>query len=98
MTFWSNASVGASELGHISCPVLLIAGDEDDHAPIATMMQAQDLIPDSRLCIVPKAWYTAFLNNESVVLAAMVPFINADRPSLTPSTKVPYNEHFVYKK
>lgn len=98
MTFWSKATVGANELSHITCPVLLISGDEDDHAPIATMMQAENLIPNSRLCIVPKAWHTAFLDNDVVVWSAMASFIEANKLTLTPSVKVPFNQHFTFKK
>lgn len=99
MKFWSQASVGKDELSAISCPVLLIAGDEDDHAPVATMLEAADLIPNSRLCIVPKAWHTAFLDNEAVVLSTLLPFVETkDAAALTPSKKVAYNTRFVYQE
>ena len=37
MDFWSKISVDKNLFTTIKCPVLLIAGDEDDHAPIVTM-------------------------------------------------------------
>lgn len=95
MMFWSKVKVGADELSHITCPVLLIAGDEDDHAPMVTMVQAENLIPNSRLCIVPKAGHTAFLDNEAVVWDAVGPFLEADKATLVPSRKVLYNQHFL---
>ena len=76
MTFWSKHSVGAETFGKIKCPVLLIVGDEDDHAPVATVLEAHQLIKNSRLCVVPKAWHTAFLDNFDVTAVAVLQFVN----------------------
>ncbi len=91
MDFWSGMEVGKELFSAIRCPVLLIAGDEDDHAPIVTMTAAHQMIPNSRLCIVPKAWHTAFLDNFEVTWAAVDAFIHADPASLQPAKKVEYN-------
>ena len=96
--FWSKTEVGAEVLGAIQCPVLLIAGDEDDHAPIATMMEAEQMIPNARLCIVPKAWHTAFLDNFAVTWAAVESFLRQDAKDLKPSRKVEYNAHWQYRE
>ena len=91
MKFWSEHSVGAETFGKIKCPVLLIVGDEDDHAPVATVLAAHQLIANSRLCVVPKAWHTAFLDNYDVTAAAIRQFVNAPLKTLTPSKKVEFN-------
>ncbi len=91
MSFWSKMKVDKEILGAIQCPVLLISGDEDDHAPIMTVLRAHQLIPNSRLCIVPKAWHTAFLDNWPVTWAAIAPFVHAKTKELLPSKKVDYN-------
>lgn len=96
--FWSQTEVGAELFGAIRCPVLLIAGDEDDHAPIATMMEAERMIPNARLCIVPKAWHTAFLDNFPVTWAAMEDFLRQDAKDLASSRKVEYNAHWQFTK
>ena len=98
MDFWSNMEASEELFSSIKCPVLLIAGDEDDHAPIATMMEAHQLIPNSRLCIVPKAWHPAFLDNFTVTWAAIEPFLKSDTDKLLPSKKVDYNNHYKYEK
>ena len=85
MEFWSKHSVGEETFGKIKCPVLLIVGDEDDHAPISTVLEAHKLIANSRLCVVPKAWHTAFLDNYEVTSAAIFQFVNAKLKTLTPS-------------
>jgi len=87
MAFWNRMKVDADPLAQIKCPVLLIAGDEDDHAPAATMQEAFQIIPNSRLCIVPKAWHTAFLDNFDVTWAAMKQFVYADLKTLKPAKK-----------
>ena len=94
MDFWSKTEVGKELLSAIRCPVLLIAGDEDDHAPAATVLQAHAWIPNSRLCIVPKAWHAAFLDNFAVTWAAIEPFMSAKASALEPSRKVPMNSEF----
>ncbi len=91
MKFWSEQNIGAETFGKIKCPVLLIVGDEDDHAPVVTVLEAHQLLANSRLCVVPKAWHTAFLDNYDVTAAAIRQFVNAPIETLTPSKKVAYN-------
>lgn len=91
MNFWSKMEVGEDFLRTIECPVLLIAGDEDDHAPLVTMVEAEQYIPKSSLCIVPKAWYTAFLDNFDVTWKAVEQFLQTDKAKLIGSRKVEYN-------
>ena len=91
MSFWNGHSVGAETFDSIQCPVLLIVGDEDDHAPVATVLAAHRLIANSRLCVIPKAWHTAFLDNYDVTAAAIRQFVNAPLETLQPSKKVAYN-------
>ena len=92
MTFWSKLSVGEETFSKIKCPVLLIVGDEDDHAPVITVLQAHQMIKNSRLCVIPKAWHTAFLDNQELTLAAAFQFINAPLKSLSASKKVFYED------
>ncbi len=91
MKFWSEQNIGAETFGRIKCPVLLIVGDEDDHAPVVTVLEAHQMLANSRLCVVPKAWHTAFLDNYDVTAAAIRQFVNAPIETLTPSKKVAYN-------
>ena len=82
MKFWNKQSVGEETFGKIKCPVLLIVGDEDDHAPVITVLAAHQLIKNSRLCVVPKAWHSAFLDNYDVTAATICQFINAPLKNL----------------
>lgn len=91
MTFWSRAEVGEDLLRRIAAPVLLIGGDEDDHAPVITVTAAAQMIPKSRLFIVPQAGHAAFLDQEALGWSAVQPFIEETQDQLTPSVKIPYN-------
>ena len=96
MSFWENMEVGANLLSTIKAPVLLIAGDEDDHAPVATMLEAHQILENSRLLIVPKAWHDAFHENFSLIWEAVRPFVYSKITDLKPSNKVDYNNKFTY--
>lgn len=91
MKFWHGMSVGKEIFGAIDCPVLLIVGDEDDHAPIVTVLEAHQMLKNSRMCVVPKAWHAAFLDNYEVTAAAIKQFVNSPIENLQPSKKVDYN-------
>lgn len=91
MAFWSGMSVGRETFGAIRCPVLLLAGDEDDHAPVLTVLEAHQMIANSRLCIIPRAWHTAFLDEPRLVLAAVSRFLRADAATLAGSRKLSQN-------
>lgn len=91
ISFWHNAEVNQNTFANIKCPVLLVVGDEDDHAPVITVLQAHQLIPNSRLCVIPKAWHSAFLDNYQLTSTAIFDFLNSPLDSLTPSKKVDFN-------
>lgn len=75
MAFWSKAEIGKDLLGAIKCPVLLIGGDRDAHAPPETVLEADKLISDCRLCIVPNAGHATFLDNFPVTWTAIDQFL-----------------------
>lgn len=91
MTFWSGMHVGQETFGQIRCPVLLVTGDHDDHAPVLSVLEAHQMIPDSRLCVVPGAWHTAFLDNFAVTWDAVSGFLYADAGSLPRVRKLEQN-------
>jgi len=88
MQFWHTMEIGSELFSSIKCPVLLIVGDEDDHAPVESVMKAFELIPNSRVCVVPKAWHTAFLDNFEITWTATHQFLKTDINDLKPSKKV----------
>jgi len=88
MQFWHNMEIGNELFSSIKCPVLLIVGDEDDHASIESVMKAFEMIPNSRVCVIPKAWHPAFLDNPELTWTATYQFLKAELNDLKPSKKV----------
>ena len=75
MAFWNTAEIGEDLLKKIKCPVLLIGGDRDSHAPPATLLEADKIIGDARLCIVPNAGHATFLDNFQLTWTAIEQFL-----------------------
>ena len=92
MKFWSQMEVGRETFGAMRCPVQWIVGDEDDHAPVVTVLEAHQQLPNSRLCVVPKAWHTVFLDNYPVTWNVIDAFVHADRRTLVSSKKLAAND------
>ena len=88
-------SIGYEIFSKFQCPVLLVVGDEDDHAPIITVLEAHQMIPNSRLCVIPKAWHSAFNDNYDVARPAIMQFVNSPINQLEGSKKVDYNSKHI---
>lgn len=93
MKFWNKQEFDNNIFEKISCPVLLAVGDEDDHAPVITVLAAHQMLKNSRLAVIPKAWHSAFNDNYQAFSAVVYPFLNAKLEDLQPSKKVEYNNH-----
>jgi len=94
--FWYDIEISENIFTKIKCPVLLVVGDEDDHAPVVTVLAAHQMIPNSRLAVIPKAWHSAYFDNYEATAAVVYPFINANLKDLQPSKKVDYNNHAIF--
>ena len=75
MKFWNKTEIGKDLLAKIKCPVLLVGGDRDNHAPPETVLEANNMLKDSRLCIVPDAGHASFLDNFPVTWTAIDQFL-----------------------
>ncbi|WP_228237953.1 alpha/beta fold hydrolase [Allomuricauda sp. M10] len=80
--FWTNLAHFYNEMtaskelfNSIQCPVLLLAGERDGNAPMATVMAAYQMIPNCQLGIVPNAGHVVFLENFDAVWANLKPFL-----------------------
>ena len=73
--FYSHLTVSKELFGMIKCPVLVMAGERDLNAPLPTVVNAYNMIPNSQLCIIPNAGHVVFSANFAAVWASLVPFI-----------------------
>ena len=78
-SYYNSVIVGKEALGEIHCPVLLLAGEDDQNAPLETVIAAYEMIANSQLGIIPNAPHPVFLTNFQAVWASMVPFLESNQ-------------------
>jgi pimeloyl-ACP methyl ester carboxylesterase len=73
---YNNITVSKELFNTIKCPVLLMSGENDRNAPLATVINAYHMIPKSQLSVIPNAGHVVFIENFPAVWASIVPFLN----------------------
>lgn len=74
--YYNSVSIGQETLRAIKCPVLVMAGEQDMNAPLATVIAACQMIPNSQLGIIPNAPHPVFQVDFPAVWACIVPFLH----------------------
>lgn len=73
--YYNSLQVGEETLAAIQCPVLVMAGEKDQNAPLKTVLLAYEMIPQAQLSIIPNAPHSVFQTNFPAVWASIKPFI-----------------------
>jgi len=73
--FYNTMTASKALFGSIKCPVLVLAGERDLNAPLATVLAAYQMIPNSQLSIIPNTGHVVFQENFTAVWASLVPFL-----------------------
>jgi pimeloyl-ACP methyl ester carboxylesterase len=73
--YYNSVSIGKETLGAIQCPVLVMAGEVDQNAPLKTVIAAYEMIPHAQLSIIPAAPHPVFQVNFPAVWTSIVPFL-----------------------
>lgn len=73
--YYNSLNVSKELFEKIKCPVLLLAGELDQNAPLPTVIAAYHMIGQVQLGIIPNAPHPAFQTNFNAVWADIVPFI-----------------------
>lgn len=73
--YYNAVSIGKETLSRIQCPVLVMAGELDQNAPLKTVIAAYEMIPHAQLSIIPNAPHPVFLVNFPAVWTSMLPFL-----------------------
>lgn len=73
--YYNSLSIGKETLSAIKSPVLVMAGELDQNAPLKTVIAAYEMIPNSMLSIIPDAPHPVFLVNFPAVWTSMLPFL-----------------------
>lgn len=72
-----NTMVASKDLFmSIQCPVLVMAGELDQNAPLPTVINAYNMIPNCQLSIIPNTGHVVFMQNFPAVWESLVPFLN----------------------
>lgn len=75
--YYNTVDIQKNVLDQIKCPVLLLAGEKDQNAPLSTVIDAYRMLPNAQLGIIPNAPHPAFLVNFPAVWNSIVPFIGS---------------------
>jgi len=73
--FYNSMTASKELFGSIHCPVLLVSGELDRNAPLPTVINAYNMIPNCQLSIVPNAGHVVFTENFAAVWASVAPFL-----------------------
>jgi pimeloyl-ACP methyl ester carboxylesterase len=74
--YYNTVNVSKDTFSRIQCPVMVMAGELDQNAPLKTVIAAYEMIPHAQLSIIPNAPHPAFLVNFPAVWASILPFLN----------------------
>ncbi|MAU70666.1 MAG: alpha/beta hydrolase [Pseudozobellia sp.] len=62
----------------IKCSTLVLSGELDRNAPLATVIEAYQMIPNSQLAIIPNTGHVTFMENFDAVWACIEPFLSVE--------------------
>lgn len=65
--FYSHLTVSKELFNMIKCPVLVMARERDLNAPLPTVVNAYNMIPNSQLSIIPNTGHVVFFENSAAV-------------------------------
>lgn len=73
--YYNSLYISKEVFEKVKCPVLLMAGENDQNAQLKTVIAAYYMFPKVQLAIIPNAPHPAFLVNFPAVWACIVPFL-----------------------
>jgi pimeloyl-ACP methyl ester carboxylesterase len=78
-TFYNSMTASKELFSSIKCPVLILSGELDRNAPLPTVINAHNMIPNSQLSIIPNTGHVVFMENFGAVWYAMKPFLGINQ-------------------
>lgn len=99
--FYNSMTASKELFASIKCPVLIMAGELDRNAPLPTIINAYNMIPNSQLCIIPNTGHVVFLENFDAVWASILPFLEIPEATYIPLTNEvlePYQASYILTK
>ncbi len=75
---WNGAIISKDFFSKVTCPVLVMGGENDINSPILTEIASYLQLPNAQISIIPNAPHPCFLVNFDAVWGAIAPFIGND--------------------
>lgn len=72
---WNGAVISKETFSKVTCPVLIINGENDINSPMTTAIAAYYELPNAQLSIIPNTPHPCFLVNFNAVWSVVEPFI-----------------------
>ena len=72
---WNGAVISKETFSKVTCPVLVINGENDINSPMSTAIAAYYELPNAQLSIIPNAPHPCFLTNFNAVWSVIGPFL-----------------------
>lgn len=74
--YYSSLDLDTKFFENIQCPVLVLAGEKDQNAPLSTILAANYVLPNAQLGIIPNAPHPVINTNFAAVWSCIIPFLN----------------------
>lgn len=75
-TAYNQTEFGAKIFSRVQSPVLLVVGEDDQNAPLDTVIAAYKMLPNADLAVIPNTPHPTFAVNFPAVWASVEPFLN----------------------
>lgn len=75
-TAYNQTEFGAKIFSRVQSPVLLVVDEDDQNAPLDTLIAAYKMLPNADLAVIPNTPHPTFAVNFPAVWASVEPFLN----------------------
>lgn len=75
VAYFNELDIGESVFKNITAKTLLIVGEDDQNAPLPTVIKAYEALPNADIAVIPNASHSVFADNFNAVWAVVEPFL-----------------------
>lgn len=75
VAYFNGLEVGEGVFKNIPAKTLLIVGEDDQNAPLDSVISAHKMLPNADLAVIPSASHSVFADNFEAVWAVIEPFL-----------------------
>lgn len=75
VNYFNQLEIGEALFKAIRAKTLLIVGEDEQNAPVDTVLRAYRALPDADIAVIPAASHSVFHDNFPAVWAVIAPFL-----------------------